>query len=168
MATAAQSLAYLGHRYDPALRALDRALVLARASWRVLFANAWTRNYFGDGRAALSSFERCMRLNPLDPELGLSLSGVATAHVIAGDYDKAIVQGYAAIDAAPTWMTSYRISIFALVEAGRIEEAKPLARKLLVLAPNFSGGLYRSTRTFRDDLFMERYCSALIAAGIPE
>ena len=62
LACAAHALAYLGRRYDPALRAMDQALDLGRNSWRVLTSNAWVRVYCGDGEAALKSFERCMRL----------------------------------------------------------------------------------------------------------
>ena len=168
LACAAHAIAYLGRRYDAALRAMDRALELGRNSWRVLTSNAWVRNYVGDGEAALSSFERCMRLNPLDPEIGFSLSGVATAHLIAGRYEEALKHGYAALDAAPTWLTSYRVVVFALVETGRIEEAKDVAARLLQLAPKFSTTLYRSTGTFRDTAFIDRYCEALVKAGVPE
>jgi adenylate cyclase len=168
LACAAHALAYLGRRYDPALRAMDQALDLGRNSWRVLTSNAWVRVYCGDGEAALKSFERCMRLNPLDPEIGFSLSGVATAHLIAGRYEEAIKHGYAAMDAAPTWVTSYRAVVFALVEMGRMHEAEAVAAKLLRLAPRFSASLYRGTGTFRDTAFMDRYCAALVRAGIPE
>jgi adenylate cyclase len=109
-----------------------------------------------------------MRLNPLDPEIGFSLSGVATAHLIAGRYEDALKHGYAAMDAAPTWMPSYRVVIFALVEMGRTQEAEEIAAKLLRLAPGFSGSLYRSVGTFRDPAFLDRYCAALVKAGIPE
>src|SRR5690242_19436719 len=112
---------------------MDPALEAGRNSWRVLTSNAWVRNYVGEGEAALLSFERCMRLNPLDPEWGFSLSGLATACLITGRFGDALHHGRAAVDAAPTWATSYRATIFALVELGRVEEARPLAARLLAL-----------------------------------
>lgn len=167
LACAGHALAYLGKRYDASIRAMDRASALGGSSWRVLTSNGWVRNYICDAEAALPSFERGMRLSPVDPEIGFSLSGVATSHLIAERYADALTVGNQAIDASPTWMTCYRVVAFALVELGRIEEARAIGRKMLALSPRFSVALYRSTGTFNDAKFFDRYCGALLKAGVP-
>ncbi|TPJ31558.1 winged helix-turn-helix domain-containing tetratricopeptide repeat protein [Mesorhizobium sp. B2-7-2] len=168
LACAGHALAYLGKRYDAAVRALDRASSLGGSSWRVLTSSGWVSNYICDAKSALQSFERAMRLNPIDPEIGFSLSGIATAHMIAGRYGDALSVGSEAIDAAPTWATCYRIVVFALVELGHIDGAREIAQKLLRVSPGFSVSLYRSTGTFRKVEFFERYLTALLRAGIPD
>jgi hypothetical protein len=58
--------------------------------------------------------------------------------------------------------------IHCLVSLGRIEESKPVAQKLLKIAPLFTVSSARDRYPIRNPEFIERSCAALRAAGIPE
>jgi hypothetical protein len=56
----------------------------------------------------------------------------------------------------------------ALVELGRINEAKMLGQKLLGLTPAFRIKSFRKVQPFKDETFVERYMAALRVAELPE
>ena len=73
----APSLSYLGFEHEKALSAVNRALALNPNSTRTLMSAGWIRSYVFDTTTAIEYFHRVMRLNPLDPEMGYVLSGLA-------------------------------------------------------------------------------------------
>ena len=69
---------------------------------------------------------------------------MATAHLIAGRYEEALEHGYAAMDAAPTWVTSYRALRSLALAMGRMDEAEAVVAKLL-RSLRVPASLYRGT-----------------------
>jgi adenylate cyclase len=168
LACAGHAIAFLGQRHDAALNALDRAVTLNNNSARALVSNAWVRIYVGEPEKALSHFQRAIRLSPLDPEMGYTLSGMAFAHLMSGRSEEALKAASRAVEEAPKWSSGHRALVFSLVESGRLEEARAAARRLNVLSPTFSISWLSRTTAFRDRKFVTRYAEALRVAGIPE
>ena len=102
---AAHSLAYLGFEHDEALRAIDRALALNPNSTKSLNTAGWIRAYAGDGTPAIEYFQRALRLNPLDPELGYLLSGLSLAYQVAGQHEESLKLREKALRESPNWIS---------------------------------------------------------------
>jgi adenylate cyclase len=164
----ATSLSCLGFQHHKALSAVNRALVLNPNSTRTLLSAGFVRTYVLDTSIAIEYFHRVMRLNPLDPEMGYVLSGLALAYVVADRFEEALPIAQKSLMEAPNWITNHLLLLRCLVHFGRIEEARSSAHRLLEIAPQFSVSYYRNTSAFRDPEFIERASADLRIAGIPE
>ena len=81
---------------------LERALALdpnAAWAWSRL---GWLENYADRPELALENFERALRLSPLDPMNFNNYVGMASAHEVAQDYDKAAAHYRRALEERPT------------------------------------------------------------------
>jgi adenylate cyclase len=163
-----QSLSYLGFRHEEALHVIDRALALNPNSTRTLIAAGWIRGYVSDTGTAIDNLQRALRLNPLDPELGYVISGLAFAHLIASRYEDALRFGLQSLKESPTWIPGHLVVTVSMVQLGRIDEARAAANRMLKLAPGMTLASRLAQMPHRDHAFKDRYISALRAAGIPE
>ena len=110
--------------YGTARVLLERALAIdpnCAWAWSRL---GWIEAYADQPDKAIENFERAIRLSPIDPMNFNNYAGIASAHEVAEDYDKAVMFCRRALQERPhaTWI--YRNLASALVGAGRIEEAK--------------------------------------------
>ncbi len=158
----------LGFRYDEAERAIERALSLSPNLLMVQFSAGMIKTILGDGEAALEHFERARRISPLDPGLSAILLYTGVAHLICGQYEKALLVAQRAVQVSPNFFGGHRMTVAALGFLGRIEEAKPVARRLLELAPEFTVSGYQSVSPYKDPAFRRRLAAIFRAAGIPK
>ena len=165
---AGHSLSYLGSRHEEGLRAVDRGLAINPNSNRALFTSGWVRNYVGDASTAIEHFQRAMRLNPLDPELGYMYSGLGLAYLIAGKYEDGLSMGLKSLQESPKWIPGYNVLIISLVQLGRVEDARAAAERMLKLAPNVTLAARRAQMPYRDSAIRDLYINALRLAGVPE
>lgn len=77
--------------------------------------------FSGRPAEAIAPIERCVRLSPYDPQLGVMLETLALAHYHAKHYDEAIVQATAAMH--QNYARASSILAASLAQLGRIEEA---------------------------------------------
>ncbi len=153
--------------YDRALAVLEKAARLNVNGSQVLSSLGWVMIYACvDPDRAISHFERAMRLSPCDPEISFMLSGIAGCHFTAGRYEDSLSFSQKSIDDTPRFVGAHRTKIAALVNLGRLEEARAAAAEFLTYDPAFT----ISTRLprFRDAAVRQRYYDALKAAGLPE
>ena len=87
---------------------------------------------------------------------------------LTGHDDQALETSKKAMAAMPTSLSPLRAAIIALVGLGQLDEAKRIGRSLLSIAPDFSVSSFRKVQPFQDGAFVERYMTALWAAGLPE
>lgn len=165
---AAHSLAYLGFEFEEAVRGIDRALALNPNSTKTLLTAGWIRCYVGDGTIAIEHFQHALRLNPLDPELGLIFSGLSVAYGIAERYEEALVHALKSLQESPTLVPAYLNIVTSLVHLDRIDEAKIAAQRMMKLAPGMTLAQRRKQPLFRDQVYRERTIDALRIAGVPE
>jgi adenylate cyclase len=163
---AGQSVALLARDFDGGLSAVKRAVALNRNSAQVLGISGWTHNYVSETATAIEHFQRAIRLSPVDPEMAHFVVGIAAGHFIDGRYDEALEYGLRAMHHTPSYTGSHRVAASALVELGRVDEARDVARRLLEVTPGFRLGAY--TFPFRDPELIKRWFGALRAAGLPE
>jgi adenylate cyclase len=87
---------------------------------------------------AVRSFERAMRLSPVDPRLHLLLIGMGQALIELRRFDGAIVAGKEALRQNPLFSPAHRCLASALANLGRDAEARDAAARLLQLDPSFT------------------------------
>lgn len=68
----------------------------------------------------------------------------------------------------PHWTASYRGLVAAFVLNDRLQEARPVAAKLLEIDPDFSVERWVQTAPFRRTEGQEIFFAALRKAGLPE
>jgi adenylate cyclase len=71
----------------------DRAVALNPNSWDTWNCRGWVYNYAGLPEEAVRSFERAMRMSPVDPRLHTTFAGMGLAFIELGRFDEAIVGG---------------------------------------------------------------------------
>ena len=96
---------------------------------------AWNMVWLGDPAAAIASFERAIRLSPLDPLIFASLGGMAQAHLLAGRYHEATECAARAVSDQPNASYAHRIHAATLALAGRLEEARRAMDEMRRLSP---------------------------------
>jgi adenylate cyclase len=165
---AAGALAYIGREYELARMAIDRAVALNPNSAAVLGVNGWVRLYLGDLPTATESFEKALRLSPLDPEKGFILSGLSAAHLRAGRFEEGLTAGLSGLREMPKWTLNFQTAICCLAELNRLDEARGLAGKLLYISPGYTIRKFVNQVAIPNENFRRASADALRAAGISE
>jgi adenylate cyclase len=143
----------------------DRAVALNPNSWLAWHARGWVHRIAGLPEEAIRSFERAIRMSPVDPLLHLLLSGMGYAFIELRHFDEAIVAGRKALRQSPFWVPACRCLASAFAHLGRDAEAREAARRLLEVDPAFtiSAWIARGGQT-NANLLIE----GLRKAGLPE
>jgi adenylate cyclase len=137
LATVGLAMSYLTEDFDAAAEMVDRAVVLNPNS-----ATAWSQRgtaYILGGRAAeaVRSFERSIRLNPLDPLLYMTRTGMGFALVELQRFDEAAATARKALQQNQAYMPTYYCLASALGNLGREAELQTIVSRLLELEPDF-------------------------------
>ena len=85
-----------------------------------------------EGRVAL---EKCIRLDPHNPNNHLQLLDITISYYLAREYDAAVEAAKRGIRAYPDHSNQYRWLAAALGQTGLIEEAKEVLAKAIAIAP---------------------------------
>jgi len=143
----------------------DRAVALNPNSFLAWNTSGWVYRNAGQPDEALRSFERAIRVNPVDPLLHRSVVGTGAAFIELGRFDEAITASKKSLRQNPVYSSAYRCLVSALTHVGRKEEAREAATRLLEVDPAFtiSAWLTRSGQT-NSKLLIE----GLRKAGLPE
>ena len=168
IALAAHAMAWLGREYDIALAAMDRAIRLNPNSAQILMLSGHLRTWVSDADSAVDHFSRAIRLNPVDPEIGYALGGLAYALLIKGDCDKALEVARRTARETPRWMGAWRVLVAASVKNQRLPEAQQAVRHMLLISPDHSIAQSRGALRFRDESICGMILDSLRLAGLPE
>src|SRR5262245_27538216 len=117
---------------------VDRAIVLNPNSFNAWHCRGWVYRNAGLPEEAIQSFERAVRMNPVDPRLQFTFTGIAMAFIELGRFDEAIVAGKKAQRHNPFYSSTYRCLASALAHLGRDAEARGAAARLVELDPAFT------------------------------
>jgi tetratricopeptide (TPR) repeat protein len=160
-------IAVMERDYATALDALDRALALSPSSAIAFGFSSIVRGWMGDRTTAIEHAEIGIRLSPYDPLIFLPYVGLAYAHFFAGNPAEAANAARKACHANPRFSVPCYLLAAALVQLGRIGEAKSSAGRVLELEPGFTvSGLVSGNITTPED--MNALANALRQAGLPE
>ena len=138
LAIAAIISAFMVGDSESEIEMADRAVALNPNSYIAWSARGHVYKIAGLPEEAVLSFERAMRLSPVDPQLHMTLVGMGLAFIELGRFDEAIVAGKKAQRLNPTYPTAYRCLASAFAHLGRDAEAREAAARVLELDPAFT------------------------------
>jgi adenylate cyclase len=138
LALAAVVSAWLVGDSESEIEMADRAVVLNPNSFDVWHGRGWVYKIAGLPEEAIRSFERAMRVSPVDPRLHRSIVGMAMAFIELGRFDEAIVAAKKALRQYPSFSPAYRCLASAFAHLGRDAEAREAAARLLETDPAFT------------------------------
>jgi len=148
---------------------IDRSLAINPNDAFSWTRRGWISAWAGEIEAAMTAFERAMRLSPLDPQWGASVKfGMASALCWGGRPDEALPWVRRALQERPDWAGIQRLLIAALWLTGRHTEAREAAQRYVETLPGFSLRDARKVSPIRGTPGQERYYDALREAGLPE
>jgi adenylate cyclase len=138
LAVAAVISAYMVGVGESEIELADRAVALNPNSFNAWHYRGWVYTTAGLSEEAVRSYERAMRVNPVDPVLHRALVGIALALIELGRFDEAIVAGKKARRQNPSYSPAYRCLASAFAHLGRDAEAREAAACLLGVDPAFT------------------------------
>jgi adenylate cyclase len=165
LASAAVISAFMVGDSEREIEMADRAVALNPNSFGAWGCRGHVYRIAGLPEEAVRSFERAIRMSPVDPLLHLSFGGIASALIELGRFDEAIVAGKKAQRLNPAYQIPYRCLASAFAHLGRDAEAREVAARLLEVDPAFtiSAWIARGGQS-NAKLLME----GLRKAGLPE
>jgi adenylate cyclase len=138
LAWAAFISAYMVGDSESEIEMAERAVALNPNSFFAWNSRGWVYKAAGLPEEAIQSFERAIRIGPVDPELHRSFTGIGYALIELGRFDEAIVAGKRAQRQNPSFPVAYRCLASAFAHLGRDAEARVAAARLLELDPAFT------------------------------
>ena len=165
---AATVISSMGGSIETALSASQRALMLNPNGFLALQHNGWIQCIAGNPAAAIDPFARAMRLSPRDPFGGFCQAGLAVAYRDVGRPQEALVWAQRAIMSLPLLPSGYRTAAVALVDLGRVDDAKERAAQLLKVFPQHRIRSEFVRRHNRNEATAEAWIAALRMAGLPD
>ena len=138
LALACVTSAFMVGDCESEIEMADRAVALNPNSYLAWTNRGWVYNIAGLPAEALQSFERAIRMSPVDPALHRSFAGMGLAFIELGRFDEAIAAGKKALRQNPSYPGTYRYLASAFAHLGRDAEARAVAARLLELDPAFT------------------------------
>ena len=116
----------------------DRAVALNPNSWTTWNCRGVVYRIAGLPEEAIRSFERAIRMSPVDPRLYMTLTGIAAALIELGRFDEAIIAGKKALRQNASWVTTYGCLASAFAHLGSDVAAHDAAARVLEISPAFT------------------------------
>jgi adenylate cyclase len=165
---AATVISSMGGSIETALSASQRALTLNPNGFLALQHNGWIQCIAGNPAAAIDPFMRALRLSPRDRFGGFCEAGLGVAHRDLGQPPEALVWAQRAIISLPLLASGYRTAAVALVDLGRIDDARERIAQLLRACPGHHIRPEFVRRHNRNEATAEAWIAALRVAGLPK
>jgi len=144
----------------------DRAVALNPNSHLAWHARGWVYKNAGLPEEAVQSFQRAIRMSPIDPLLHRSFTGMGYAFIELRRFDEAIVAGKKAQRQNPSsFPGTYRCLASAFAHLERDAGAREAAARLLELDPSFTITSWIARGGFSNAKLL---VEGLRKAGLPE
>jgi adenylate cyclase len=138
LASAASISALLVGDCEAEVEMADRAVALNPNSYHAWNRRGWVYKIAGQPEEAIRSFERAMRMSPVDPQLYSTFTGMGFALIELRRFDEAIVAGKKALRQNPSHPGPYRCLASAFAHLGRDAEVREAAARMLEIDPAFT------------------------------
>ena len=167
LARSGHVLTYLGHEYDRGASMVEEAIGLnpnLAAAW---YSRGFVAVMCLEGERAIESFDRMIRLSPLDPLRGRAWNGISLAHFCLGRHEEGCASAMRSVQflADAHNLGAYIANSMA---AGRAPAARDAAGQLLDLHPDFRASHAQKVFPFRSREMRDRLTAALRDAGLPD
>ena len=158
---------YLYKDFDLAFRRFETALRINANAAPAWLWSAAAQAWIGNGSRAIEEINKAMALSPYDPLMYAYSGNAAMAYLVDGQYERAVECALRSLRENRTYTSANRQLIMALVLAGREDEARASARRLLELEPGLTVAGFRRRYPGSDSPHADLFCDALARAGIP-
>jgi TolB-like protein/Flp pilus assembly protein TadD len=148
---------------------IQKALVLDPNNAWAWARYGWVAVFNGHAEAARERFERALRLSPLDPLAFNLTAGMASLHMLEGEWAAATRLFKEIIIKHPEATRIYRGLAACAALAGDLDTARSAACKLKALLPNISVAVVAANHPMRHiPRVIEPFLDGLRRVGIPE
>jgi adenylate cyclase len=169
LAVASLVLLHLDNDFSAASGAIARALAVNGSCAMALIFGAHVHGLSGDPALAEDYANRALRLSPFDPLAWEAYLALGMVRMSARCFDEAALFFSKRMQANPRFSTHYAFQAGALALAGRVEEAKSVAHRLLELEPSFRiRPLVEFFSPFTRPGLTQTFADGLRLTGIPE
>jgi adenylate cyclase len=165
LAHAAAASAYMVEDYESAVEMADRAVALNPNSFLTWHCRGHVYRTAGLQEEAIRSFERAMRMSPVDPGLHLFYVGMSHAFIELRRFDEAIIAGKKALRLNPSFPPTHRQLAAAFAHLGRDAEAREAVDRVLEIEPAFTVSAWIARGGHSN---AKLYIEGLRKAGLPE
>ncbi|QIG97585.2 MULTISPECIES: winged helix-turn-helix domain-containing tetratricopeptide repeat protein [unclassified Bradyrhizobium] len=124
--------------HEAEIEMADRAVALNPNSFHTLACRGHVCRIAGRPEEAIRTFERAVRMSPLDPVLHVVFTGIGMALIELGRFDEAVEAGKKAQRQNPSYSSAYRCLVSAYAHLGRDAESREAAKHLLETDPAFT------------------------------
>jgi adenylate cyclase len=163
LARASVTSAFMVGDSEAEIEMADRAVALNPNSWITWQCRGHVYRIAGLPEEAIRSFERAIRMSPVDPRLHTTLTGIGQALIELRRFDEAIVVLKKALR-QNLYLVAYRCLASAFAHLGRDAEAHDAAARVLEIDPAFTISAHITRVPKNSELFIE----GLRKAGLPE
>jgi len=161
-------LVMIARDYEQGLEATNRARELNPNIAFVSFLVGSSLSICGDPEEGLVCIEDAIRVSPGDPGAFFFYTSAALSHLMCGRPAEACRLATRSAGIYAGWDTTYRVLAPALVQLGRMDEARAAVVRLLELAPIMTVSRLRAQWPIRDPLTLSTILDGLRSAGLPE
>jgi adenylate cyclase len=167
LATAGHALTYLAHEYERGASMAEQAVALNPNLAIAWYARGWISLMCDETERAIESFERMIRLSPLDPLMISAWNGSSHACFRLARYEEGCAAAMKSIqfDANAQSLAAFVINA---VRAGRKQEAIRAVGRLLKLQPGFRTSHVSEAYPVRVAERRDEIAAALRDAGLPD
>jgi adenylate cyclase len=165
LAWASVTSAYMVGDSESETEMADRAVALNPNSYLVWTCRGHVYRVAGLPEEAVRSFERAMRISPVDPRQNVALIGMGMAFIELRRFDEAVVAGKKSLRQDPTLTAANRCLASAFAHLRRDAEAREAAARVLEFDPTFTITGYIARGGLSNAKLM---IEGLRKAGLPE
>jgi adenylate cyclase len=162
------AIAFFGDGTRAGLAAIERAIELNPNSAQALIHAGFVHCHLGEAAAAITMFERAMRLSPRDPTMFRTYAGLSFAHFFQERFEDSMLWARRALDEKQNYLPPLRFLAAALGHLGRIDEARAVIARLRALVPDETITSYAAWTPFRSSGRLPLILEGLRRAGLPE
>ena len=166
LARSGHVLTYLGGEYDRGVSLVEQAVALNPNLAIAWYSRGWVTMMRGEAELAIESFDRMIRLSPLDPLRVGAWNGSSFAFFCLGRYEEGCAAATRSIQVAADAHTLGAYIVNA-IGAGRAAEAQQAAAQLLRSQPDFRATDAPELFPTRSLDLRDQIVAALREAGLP-
>ena len=155
---------WLSKDYEKGIAEAERAVTLEPNSVDAYIQLGGNLRWAGRCAEAIPILQKAMRLSPIPPYLCLQI--LAHCYYLTGQYEEAIALQRRILQKEPNQLPTQVGLTAALIQAGKEDEARAEAAKVLRIDPNFSVESFARRFPAKDQKVIDDFISALRKAGL--